>query len=463
MRSFQSIVLAAGKGTRMKSEHVKVLHEVAGKPIIGHVMQASLDAGAERVVVILGHQRAEVEAYLEREFPGKYVVALQEEQKGTGHAVQSCSQYLTDGPEFSLIVSGDVPNMDAATLKAFIDASQNFGFAVMTALLDDPAHYGRIVRTDECDMVGIVEYKDASPEQRAINEINAGFYLAQSSFLRVELDKLCAAPPHNAAGEYYLTDLIEIAANDAVVLGWPVPDARKIQGVNTRVDLAAAESYARETINHRLMLDGVTMLSPQTTYVDATVEIGPDAVLHPNVYIYGKTTIASGAVIEPGSVITNSSIGPDAHIKAQSYITNATVGARTAIGPMAHIRPDSRIGSDCKVGNFVEIKKTSLADGAKASHLTYLGDAVVGEKANVGAGTITCNYDGKRKHVTTIGAGAFIGSNSALVAPITIADGAYVGAGSTLTKDVPEGALGVARGRQQNIDGWARRRRSTEE
>ncbi len=462
-RSFQTLVLAAGKGTRMKSKTVKVLHEVAGRPLIWHVMKASLDAGAERVVVILGHQKDEVEAYLEEHFSGRYVVAEQKEQLGTGHAVLAASEYLTEGPSHSMIVSGDVPNMNADTLASFWDASQNFGFGVMTARLDDPAHYGRIKRTEQGDVVGIVEYKDASNEERAIDEINAGFYVAESSFLKVELDKLCAGPARNAQGEYYLTDLISVAARDATVLGWELENVERIQGVNTRADLACAEAFAQRELSYRWMMEGVTFLDPQNTRLEVGVEIASDVVIHPGVQLRGSTTVASGAEIESGTVAIDSVIGSDVHVKANCYLHRARIGDSSAIGPFAHLRPGSVIGNECKVGNFVEIKKTTLGNGAKASHLTYLGDAVVGAGANIGAGTITCNYDGKNKHVTEIGEGAFIGSNTALVAPIEVADGAYVGAGSTITQNVPEGALGVARGRQQNIEGWARRRTMREE
>lgn len=462
-RSFQTLVLAAGQGTRMKSDTVKVLHEVAGRPLIWHVMKASLDAGAERVVVILGHQKDDVEAYLEEHFSGRYVVAEQKEQLGTGHAVLSASEFLTGGPSHSVIVSGDVPNMNADTLAKFWDESKNFGFAVMTAELDNPAHYGRIKRTEEGDVVGIVEYKDATEEERQIDEINAGFYVAESSFLKVELDKLCAGPAHNAQGEYYLTDLIAVAAEDAPVLGWPVPDVERIQGVNTRADLACAEAFARRELTYKWMTEGVTFLDPESTYLEVGVELARDVVIHPGVHLKGSTTVASGSTLENGVVARDSVIGADVLVKANCYLDHARVGDSSTIGPFAHLRPGAVIGSECKVGNFVEIKKTTLGNGAKASHLSYLGDAIIGAGANVGAGTITCNYDGKNKHVTRIGDGAFIGSNTALVAPVEIGDGAYVGAGSTITRDVPEGGLGVARGRQQNIEGWARRRTMRDE
>lgn len=462
MSGFQALVLAAGKGTRMKSEKAKVLHEVLGLPLIGHVVDAALSAGAERVVVILGHQKDAVQTWLEGRYGENVVVVEQREQLGTGHAVWSALDSLIGGPDRTLILSGDVPNLRAETIRTFVDAARAYEFGLMTAELDDPARYGRILRDEEGSVVSIVEYKDATSDQRAIREINAGCYLISSTFLKVELDRLCAVAPSNAAGEYYLTDLVEIAARDVEVFGWSIPDFEEVGGVNTRSDLAAAEAFARKMRNRNWMDAGVTMIDPTTTYIETAVELGVDVVIHPGVMLRGNTRVAAGCVIETGSIIKDSTLDVDVHIKPYCVIHGATIGASSAVGPFAHLRPDSELGRECKVGNFVETKKTKLGDGAKASHLTYLGDAFVGAGANVGAGTITCNYDGKNKHITRIGAGAFIGSNSALVAPVSIGEGSYVGAGSVITTDIPDASLGVARGRQQNIEGWARRRRSQE-
>jgi bifunctional UDP-N-acetylglucosamine pyrophosphorylase/glucosamine-1-phosphate N-acetyltransferase len=459
MLDFQTIVLAAGKGTRMKSKTVKILHEVAGKPILWHVMRASLDAGATRVIVVVGHQREEVEAYLAQEFAGKYAIAVQEEQKGTGHAVFCAAEYLKSGPSRTMIVSGDVPNMNADTLRSFFTAAQEFEFAVMTAVLDDAGSYGRIVRNTANEVTGIVEFKDADSAQRAIREINAGFYVARTSFLLNALTELCSGQPHNAQGEYYLTDLVAMAAANAPPLGWKVLELSRIHGVNTRLDLALCEQTAQIHLRNHWMTEGVTMLDPATVYLDAEVLLESDVVLHPNVQLRGKTRIGTGSIIETGAVLTNMRIGEDIHIKPHTVAQDSSVGAASVLGPFAHLRPKSTIGAKCKVGNFVETKNVNFAEGVKASHLSYLGDANIDEHANIGAGTITCNYDGKNKHTTTIGKYVFIGSNSALVAPITIGDQAYVGAGSVITRDVEPGALGVARGKQQNIDGWARRRR----
>jgi bifunctional UDP-N-acetylglucosamine pyrophosphorylase/glucosamine-1-phosphate N-acetyltransferase len=456
---FQALILAAGKGTRMKSDRAKVLHEVAGLPMIGHVIDSALNAGASRAVVILGHQKETVETWLQLRYGDKVVVVEQTEQLGTGHAVWSATPALEHGPVRTLILSGDVPNLRSQTLRSFIEVSGAHTFSMITANLDDPSSYGRVVRNDDGFVAKIVEFRDANELERGIPEINAGCYLADSSFLNAELTRLCSSPPSNAAGEYYLTDLIAVAAQKGDVFGWPIPTVEEIQGVNTRVDLAEAERFAREQINHSWMLEGVTFIDPNNTFIDASVRLSSDVILHPGVIIRGSSQVGPATIIESGSVLQDAELGAHVHIKPYCVITSSTVGDSSAVGPFAHLRPESTLGKNCRVGNFVETKKTSFGDGAKASHLTYLGDAKIGAKANVGAGTITCNYDGKNKNQTTIGAGAFVGSNTALVAPVTIGEGAYIGAGSVITNDVPDGALGVARGRQQNIENWARRRR----
>lgn len=463
MNEFQAIILAAGKGTRMKSEQAKVLHDVVGKPMIGHVVDAALAAGATRVVAVLGHQIEDVTAWLKVRYGNTVKVARQDEQRGTGHAIWSARQWLQeDAPPCTLILSGDVPNLSSNSISDFVERSSDSTMGLITATLSDPARYGRIVRNASNEVARIVEYKDATPNELQINEVNAGIYLVRSDFLLAALKTLCDSPPDNEAGEYYLTDVVEMAAQTGSVFPFAIADAAEVSGVNTRVDLAKAEAYARLRINTHWMESGVTLKDPENTYIGADALLEFDVTLHPGVMVDGRSVVGSGTVIESGCVIRDSTIGKHTHIKPHSVITDSTVGDSTDIGPFAHIRPDSHVGNHCKVGNFVEIKKTTLQDGAKASHLTYLGDAVVGEKANIGAGTITCNYDGKSKHQTVIGQGAFIGSNSALVAPVTIGDGAYIGAGSVITSDVPAGALGVARGRQQNIENWARRRRAAE-
>ena len=455
--SIQSLILAAGLGTRMKSDTIKVLHDILGKPMIDHVVDAAFASGSDRVIPVLGHQRQDVEDHLgERYDTDRFDVAVQAEQKGTAHAVWAAREVLDEEIDYTAILCGDVPNMDGPPLQRFFDAAIDAGteVAVVTAILDDPAQYGRIVRGETGRVEAIVEYKDATDKQRAINEINAGIYLVRTSFLLDAMATIMGREPDNAQGEYYLTDLIELGAREGGVFGWDVDDPRHVQGVNNRVDLAAATDFVRRRINHQWMLEGVTFIDPTHTIVEPDVELARDVTLHPGVHLAGDTSVDTGTVIESGCTIKDTAIGADVTVKSNSYMTDAQVDDHTQIGPSAHLRPGADIGKHCKVGNFVEIKKARLDDGAKAGHLAYLGDAHVGEKANIGAGTITCNYDGKKKSKTDIGAGAFIGSNASLVAPLTIAERAYVGAGSTITEDLPPRSLGVARGRQKIIEKW---------
>ena len=469
--SLHVLILAAGKGTRMHSDTTKILHEVAGRALIDWVIDAAATLPEVREITpILGHDREAVLAHLStRADAATLSFVTQEQQQGTGHAVWQASPKLRQSmPAHVLILSGDVPNLAPRTLRAFLQACAHQGAAagegaatlgVMTAVLDDPATYGRILRDDQGKLLGIVEWKDATAKQREIREINTGIYLAKTAFLLEALDALCGREPENAQGEYYLTDIVAYAAERGeAVVGWALEDEREVQGVNTRADLALAEHFAQTRARRKFLASGVTMLDPASVFLDAQVAIAPDVTLHPNVNLRGQTTLASGSVIEPNCVLRDAQIGPDCHIKAGSYIDHATVEAGAVIGPYAHLRPEASVGQGCKVGNFVEIKKTRLDDGAKVSHLSYLGDAHIGAGANIGAGTITCNYDGKRKHRTHIGQGAFVGTNSSLVAPLHIGDHAYVGAGSTITNTVPAGALGVARGRQRVIEGWVNRR-----
>ena len=458
----QAVILAAGKGSRMHSSRIKVLHEVLGRTMLDRVIDAARRANAERVVVVVGHDRDEVEERLgARDDSGRLHTAVQAEQKGTGHAVWCARTALDTSPHstYTLILYGDVPNLSGETLRSFVEVCtrSEAKVGVMTAILDDAHGYGRIVRDDHGEVTRIVEHADASGEEREILEINTGIYVVETSFLLSCLDEICSGDALNAQGEYYLTDVVAMGARDSSVFGWSVETPGEIQGVNTRVDLAHAARFARERFNTSLMTRGVELIDPATTYIEESVEIEPDATIYPNVHLRGATTIAAGAIVEPNCVLTDTTVGEGAHILPGSVLSQASVGSSSAIGPMAHLRPGADIGSGCKIGNFVEIKKARLDDGAKAGHLSYLGDAHIGSGANVGAGTITCNYDGERKHRTTIGQGAFIGSNTALVAPVEIEDGAYVAAGSTITQHVPKGALGVGRGRQRNIEGWVER------
>jgi bifunctional UDP-N-acetylglucosamine pyrophosphorylase / glucosamine-1-phosphate N-acetyltransferase len=462
MSSFDAVILAAGKGTRMRSERAKVLHEVVGEPMLGHVVRAVLEAGAGKVVVVVGHGREEVAASLAARFDAAQVTcAVQEEQLGTGHAVWSAREALAASAGRVMILCGDVPNLSAASLRAFVEADQAAGgvISVMSAQVAEPRGYGRIVRDEAGRVTRIVEHLDATEAERAIHEINTGTYLADAAFLRGGLDVLMASAAQNAKKEYYLTDLVERGAGQGGASAWLLAEPREAQGVNTRADLAAAGAFARERINRRWMEAGVELIDPSRVLIGLDVVLEADAVIYPDVVLEGKTRVGAGAFIEQGCVLRDATIGAFTHLKPYCVITESSVGMGSDIGPFAHLRPGSEIGAKCKVGNFVETKKTKMADGSKANHLSYLGDAFVGAKANVGAGTITCNYDGTNKSHTHIGAGAFIGSNSALVAPVKIGDGAYVAAGSVITQEVPEDALGVARERQRNIEGWARRKK----
>lgn len=455
---FQALILAAGMGTRMRSEKVKVLHEVLGKPMISHVIDTAFSAGAARVISVLGHQRERVQTYLSAHARAKDLCyAIQHEQLGTAHAVLAGNAFFEDAPAYTVILSGDVPNLDADTLQSFVAEAVESGapLTVMTAKLDDAKSYGRIIRNEAGQVMAIVEYRDASEEQRKIGEFNAGIYVVRTEFLARHLPGLCSVPANNAQREYYLTDLIAIAAEQAHAHGFVVPNVELVQGVNNRNDLSAAEKFARERLNQYWMEQGVTLLDPARITIETDVNIGADVTLFPDVHLRGNTSIGAGTIIENGCVLTDTQVGENSVLKAYCYATSAKLGDKTTIGPFVQLRPHTDIGNDCKVGNFVELKNTRMDDGSKANHLSYLGDTHVGTDANVGAGTITCNYDGTNKNKTEIGAGAFIGSNTSLIAPVRVGTGAYVAAGSTITDDVPDEALGVARGRQKNIDGWA--------
>jgi bifunctional UDP-N-acetylglucosamine pyrophosphorylase/glucosamine-1-phosphate N-acetyltransferase len=442
----------------MKSDLTKVMHPILGRPMIEWVVRAALDAGCKHVTVIVGHQRDQVREHLEGQFPGQVGFAVQEEQLGTGHAVWSAVDQLRDGPNRTLILSGDVPNMQPESLEAFVEAVGDAKLGVMTAVLEDAAKYGRIIRSGD-NVAAIVEWADATEEQREVREINTGFYVADTAFLCDELDRLCSSEPDNAQGEYYLTDLVAVAADLDDAVAWTLEDHDQMQGVNTRAHLAAATRWARRRINQHWMDAGVTMLDPTTTHIDADVHLDYDVTLHPGVELRGETRVGRGTTVGNSSVIENSEVGELVNILPFCHLEDARVEAEAKLGPMCHLRPGADIGPEAKVGNFVEVKKSRLDRGAKANHHAYIGDGFVGAGANIGAGTIFCNYDGEHKHRTEIGEGVFIGSNSALVAPVRIEDGAYVGAGSVITNDVPGDSLAVARGRQRNIEGWARRKR----
>jgi bifunctional UDP-N-acetylglucosamine pyrophosphorylase/glucosamine-1-phosphate N-acetyltransferase len=440
----------------MKSALPKVLHRAAGLPLIEHVLRTADALEPESTTVVVGYGAADVQAVL-RERPGLQF-AVQEPQLGTGHALLQTERYLAGRAGTAVLLSGDVPLLRAATLAALVNHHEQHGAAatVLTAVMDRPDGYGRIVRKDGA-IAAIVEHKDASAAERAVREINSGIYAFDVRPLFDSLRQIGAA---NAQGEYYLPDLVRIYRErgmkvEAVVAG----DPAEILGVNSRQELAEASAILRTARNTELMASGVTIVDPDTTWVGPDVEVGEDTVIHPGVHLEGRTRIGAGVEIQSGVRIIDCVVGDRVTVENFCVIRESSIAAGARVGPFAHIRPQSEIGADARVGNFVELKKTRLGRGSKANHLTYLGDATIGERVNVGAGTITCNYDGIAKHPTVIEDGAFIGSDSQLIAPVTIGRGAYVAAGSSITEDVPADALAVARGRQVNKAGWAAGRR----
>jgi bifunctional UDP-N-acetylglucosamine pyrophosphorylase/glucosamine-1-phosphate N-acetyltransferase len=440
----------------MKSRLPKAAHSLCGKPLARFAADLCRDAGCERVVVVVGHGADAVIGAVGEDV--EYVT--QEPQLGTGHAVQQAAPLLEGFAGTVLIVNGDVPLITPETLSALLSRHRESGAAatLLTAVLEDAASYGRIVRADDGSVVRIVEKKDATPEILALREVNAGVYCFSGELLLravFELDR------NNEQGEYYLTDVIgRLVAEGKRVEACVTDDPHVMQGVNDRSELAQAAAVLRARINRRWMLEGVTIVDPATTYIDAGCEIGPDTILHPNTFLYGRTRLGEGCEVGPGTILRDCTIGNGVTI-VSSQVTEAQIGDETRIGPFAHLRPGCRLGRGVKVGDFVELKNVSAGDRASMAHLAYVGDAEVGERANIGAGTITCNYDGRRKHRTVIGAGAFVGSNSTLIAPVEIGDGAYVAAASPINQDVPPDALAIARTRQTNKEGWAARKRKS--
>lgn len=448
----------------MKSDTPKVLHKIAGRPMLHWVVTAARAAGAGKVVAILGHKNEQVKAALDASFGADSVaVAIQPEQRGTGHAVQCALPAVANEGDDRIVVilTGDAPLLRSERIAELVHACQASaaGMALLSTVPPRPMPYGRLVR-DGGKLIKIVEHADATPEQKQIEDTNAGFYAIRLGHLRKDLAALRA---DNAKGELYLTDLVAHAASRGGATAIDAPFT-EVSGINDRVDLAWVETEARKRINEGWMRAGVTMVDPATTYIDAEVgPIGKDVWLGPNVALRGKTSIADGVRVDLGSVLTDVQVSDQTNIKPHSILTESVIGARCQIGPFSHCRPASRLDEDVHLGNFVETKKSHLMAGAKANHLAYLGDASIGAKANIGAGTITCNYDGVGKHKTTIEAGAFIGSNSTLVAPVTVGRDAYTAAGGTVTKDVPRGALAISRVMQVNRDGWADRFREVQQ
>ncbi len=453
------VVLAAGKGTRMRSALPKVLHPAAGMPLVDHVLRAASWVSPSTVIVVIGHEADKLRAHLGHN--PDTIAVVQEPQLGTGHALLQAEAALIGKSGTVVLLSGDVPFLSGATLGSLLDTHRAAKAAatVVTATVDRPYGYGRIVRTGG-EVARIVEERDASPAERKIKEINSGIYAFDLDGL---FDSLRSIGAENAQGEYYLPDLIAIYRRQRrPVATWTVANASEIRGINSRSELAEVSRMVRQQKNEELMASGVTLVDPATTYVDVDVEVGQDTVLHPGVRLEGSTKVGAACEVHSGVRLVNATVGDRVTILDHCLIVDSSIGAGCHVGPFAHLRPDSVLGEGCKVGNFVELKKTTMGAGAKANHLSYLGDATIGEGANIGAGAITCNYDGTRKHQTTIGKGAFVGSDSTLVAPVTIGDHAYVAAGSAITADVPAGALGVARARQENKEGWVAKRKAAE-
>jgi bifunctional UDP-N-acetylglucosamine pyrophosphorylase/glucosamine-1-phosphate N-acetyltransferase len=440
----------------MKSSTIKILHRAAGRPIIDYVLDLAGNVGANAPVMIIGHQREAVQGAV----GDRARYAIQEEQLGTGHAVLQAAAALEPAHgKRVLILSGDVPLTRPETLHRLIDEHERSGNALtlLTMKLEQPAMYGRVVRDHDGSVTRIVEAKDASDDEKRINEVNAGIYVFNGEHL---FDNLRNLSTNNAQGEYYLTDLLAVLRDGGQRVGaLIVDDPVEALGVNSRGDLAQVEGEIQRRVVETLMAEGVTFRNPSTVVIDSTVSIGADTVVYPFVTIEGKTRIGRNCVIEPGAHLIDVTIADDVHIKTGTVAENAIIDEHAVVGPYAHLRPGTKLGKKVKVGNFVETKKANFGDGAKASHLSYIGDAEVGANVNIGAGTITCNYDGVNKHQTIIEDGAFIGSDSQLVAPVRIGRGAYVGAGSTITKDVPAESLALSRTPQRVVEGWANRRK----
>jgi bifunctional UDP-N-acetylglucosamine pyrophosphorylase / glucosamine-1-phosphate N-acetyltransferase len=449
------LILAAGKGTRMKSSLPKVLHGVAGRPMIEYVLDAAGAVSPASCTVVVGHEAAMVQRALGGREGLRFL--LQEPQLGTGHALLQAEPLFRGMRGTLVLLSGDVPLLSVATLRALTARHAESGAAatVVTAIVDDPAGYGRIVR-EEGRVTRIVEHRDASPDVRAVREINSGIYAFDLEPLFPALARIGSG---NAQGEYYLTDLVALYSGEGrTVSSLVVPDVHEVLGINSRIELAATGRRVWQARNDALMASGVTVEDPATTYVGHAVVVGTDTVLRPGVVLEGTTRIGRGCVLFPGVRIEDSEIGDQVTVYDHSLISGARIAAGVQVGPFARLRPETVVDERAHIGNFVELKKTHLGAGSKASHLAYLGDATIGVGVNIGAGTITCNYDGVRKNPTVIGDRAFIGSDSQLIAPVKVGSDAYVAAGSSITDDVPSGSLAIARGRQVVKEGWVKRK-----
>ncbi|MCD9196860.1 bifunctional UDP-N-acetylglucosamine diphosphorylase/glucosamine-1-phosphate N-acetyltransferase GlmU [Aeromicrobium wangtongii] len=448
-----AIVLAAGAGTRMKSSRAKVLHEIAGRSMIEHALIAVAGAGVHTTVAVVGHDREQVSAAISAYDPS-IVLAVQEVQNGTGHAVQAALEALDAPPTGTVLVTyGDVPLLTSQTLSELLVDHRAAGRAVtiLTAEVDDPTGYGRILRDADGAVTAIREHRDASPEELAVHEINSGILAVDAQFLRHAVASLESG---NAQGELYLTDIVGKAVAEGRPVGAHVlEDVWQTEGVNDRAQLARLGRELNRRLTRQWMAEGVTMVDPETTWIDSAVTLARDVTLLPGTQLLGATSVAEGATIGPDTTLRNVEVGENASI-IRTHGSDAVIGAGANVGPFAYLRPGAELGEDGKIGTFVEVKNSVIGTSAKVPHLTYVGDATIGEGANIGAGTIFANYDGVHKNRTTIGRHAKTSSNNTFVAPVSVGDGAFTGAGATIRQDVPPGALAVSAGSQRNIEGW---------
>jgi bifunctional UDP-N-acetylglucosamine pyrophosphorylase / glucosamine-1-phosphate N-acetyltransferase len=458
LRPAAVIVLAAGEGTRMKSSTPKVLHEIGGRSLIGHAISAARELDPQHLVVVVGHGRDRVADHVHAAFPD-VATAVQDVQLGTGHAVACALEVLPALSGVVVVTYGDVPLLTGETLQELVHAhvERGDGLTVLTAEVPDPTGYGRIVRDSSGLVSAIVEHKDADPSQLAIREINSGIYAFDADLLTAALGKLST---HNAQGELYLTDVVALArAEGRTVSALTTTDIWQTEGVNDRVQLAALRRELNGRFLERWMRAGVTVVDPATTWVDVTVTLAPDVTLHPGVQLHGSTAVAEGASVGPDTTLTDCVIGERARV-VRCHGTGAVIDAEAVVGPFTYLRPGTRLGVRGKLGAFVEAKNADIGEGSKVPHLTYVGDATIGEHSNIGAASVFVNYDGIRKHHTTIGSHCRTGSDNMFVAPVEVGDGAYTGAGSVIRSDVPPGALAVSGGPQRNIEGWVLRNRA---
>lgn len=455
------VVLAAGAGTRMKSDRQKTLHEIGGRSLLSHSLHAAAGIHPSQLVAVVGHQRDQVAPAVEAiadEMQVEIRQAVQEEQNGTGHAVQVGLTAIPDFDGTVVVTNGDVPLLTPETLEALVDKHEQEHAAVTVLSLDfeDPTGYGRIIRGEAGDVLEIVEEKDATDEQRKVKEVNSGVFAFDGAVLRSALERIT---PDNAQGEFYITDVLGIARHDGLrVAAFTAPDARELAGVNDRMQLAEAGKELNRRLVEKAMRAGATVIDPATTWIGVEVEIGRDVIIHPNTQLWGSTVIGDGAVIGPDTTLTDMEVGVRAKVvRTQGEL--GVIGEEATVGPFTYIRPGTELGARGKLGGFVESKNAKIGEGSKVPHLTYIGDATVGCESNIGASSVFANYDGVNKHHTTIGNYCRTGSDTMFVAPVTIGDGAYTGAGTVVTEDVPAGALAIKEGRQRNIEGWVEKRR----